>query len=125
MHAKIVALSAFFAVVAAGGYAPPTNNLPNLPNLPNGPDHPNLPNGPNHPNLPPKNDNNNGQNKPVSSGNKCNVGELQCCNSVQSANSDAVAKVCESLGIAAGSVTGLVGLTCDPVSVIGVGGNSW
>jgi hypothetical protein len=35
-----------------------------------------------------------------------------------------VASLLGLLGIALGSVTGLVGLTCSPLSIIGAGGNS-
>jgi len=56
---------------------------------------------------------------------QCNTGTLQCCNSVQSANSSAVATLLGLLGIPIQGVTGLVGVTCSPLSVIGVGGSGW
>ncbi|THV02181.1 fungal hydrophobin [Dendrothele bispora CBS 962.96] len=55
---------------------------------------------------------------------QCNTGPVQCCDSVQDANSDAATALFHKLGITAESVTGQVGITCSPVSVIGVGGNS-
>ncbi|KAK7438441.1 Hydrophobin-3 [Stygiomarasmius scandens] len=55
---------------------------------------------------------------------QCNTGALQCCNSVQAANSSAVSTLAGLLGIVLGPITGQVGLTCNPISVIGVGGNS-
>ncbi|KAF4621107.1 hypothetical protein D9613_000147 [Agrocybe pediades] len=55
---------------------------------------------------------------------QCSTGNLQCCNSVQDASSPTVTSLFGLLGIAVGSVTGLVGVTCSPISVIGIGGNS-
>ncbi|KAG7439269.1 hydrophobin-251 [Guyanagaster necrorhizus] len=52
----------------------------------------------------------------------CASGTAQCCNSVQSSSSSIVQTLLGLLGIAVGSVTGNVGLTCDPITVIGVGG---
>ncbi|KAF8881624.1 fungal hydrophobin-domain-containing protein [Infundibulicybe gibba] len=45
---------------------------------------------------------------------------LQLC----SADSSAVGLLAGLLGIVLGPITGLVGLTCSPLSVIGIGGNS-
>ncbi|KAF4618941.1 hypothetical protein D9613_010139 [Agrocybe pediades] len=56
--------------------------------------------------------------------NVCDTGSLQCCQSTQSATSQPVASLLGLLGIALGSVTGLVGLTCSPITAIGVSGNS-
>ncbi|KDR81102.1 hypothetical protein GALMADRAFT_60808 [Galerina marginata CBS 339.88] len=55
---------------------------------------------------------------------QCNTGGLQCCNSVQAANSPSLATIFALLGIVVGSVTGQVGVTCSPITVIGAGGNS-
>ncbi|KAH9477480.1 sc3 hydrophobin [Psilocybe cubensis] len=55
---------------------------------------------------------------------QCNTGDLQCCNSVQAGDSDAVSSILGLLGIVLQDVTALVGLNCSPLSVIGIGGNS-
>ncbi|THU91475.1 fungal hydrophobin [Dendrothele bispora CBS 962.96] len=55
---------------------------------------------------------------------ECTTGPIQCCNSVQSADSPAVAGLLGLLGIVVQDVTALVGVNCSPISVIGVGGNS-
>ncbi|KAF5367355.1 hypothetical protein D9615_010275 [Tricholomella constricta] len=60
----------------------------------------------------------------VPSGNQCSSGAIQCCNSVQDADSAAVAVLTGLLGIVLSSLTGQVGVNCTPISVIGVGGNS-
>ncbi|WP_394841005.1 hydrophobin family protein [Pendulispora brunnea] len=53
----------------------------------------------------------------------CNVGAVQCCNSVQSADDPSVQALLSNLnGTAAPDA--LVGLQCNPISVIGAGGNS-
>ncbi|KAH9476556.1 Fruiting body protein SC1 [Psilocybe cubensis] len=55
---------------------------------------------------------------------QCNTGELQCCNSVQAANSSGATSLLGPLGIVLGDVTALVGINCSPISVVGVVGNS-
>ncbi|THU98549.1 fungal hydrophobin [Dendrothele bispora CBS 962.96] len=55
---------------------------------------------------------------------QCNTGPIQCCNSVQSASSNAVGLLLGLLGVVLGDANVLVGVTCSPISVIGVGGNS-
>ncbi|GLB38125.1 putative hydrophobins [Lyophyllum shimeji] len=60
----------------------------------------------------------------AAAGGQCNTGEMQCCNSVQNADTPSVAALLGVLGVAAQGVTGQVGVTCSPISVIGGGGNS-
>ncbi|KAF8153772.1 fungal hydrophobin-domain-containing protein [Crassisporium funariophilum] len=55
---------------------------------------------------------------------QCNTGDLQCCNSAQAANSAAASALLGLLGIVVQDVTAIVGITCSPITAIGVGGNS-
>ncbi|THV02185.1 fungal hydrophobin [Dendrothele bispora CBS 962.96] len=55
---------------------------------------------------------------------QCNTGDLQCCNSVQSSDNKSLAGLLGLLGVVLGGVAVPIGLTCDPISVIGIGGNS-
>ncbi|KAF8161404.1 hypothetical protein B0H34DRAFT_796202 [Crassisporium funariophilum] len=57
-------------------------------------------------------------------GGSCNTGAIQCCNSVQSSTSTNIASLAGLLGLDLGSLGALVGLTCNPISVLGLGGNS-
>eukprot|EP00753_Platysulcus_tardus_P009143 PLAT1827.2.p3 GENE.PLAT1827.2~~PLAT1827.2.p3 ORF type:complete len:112 (-),score=0.92 PLAT1827.2:121-456(-) len=52
---------------------------------------------------------------------QCTTGELQCCQSVQAATDPSLTNLLGSLGIIVGDITGLVGLTCSSINVIGVG----
>ncbi|KAK0240766.1 hydrophobin-251 [Armillaria nabsnona] len=54
-------------------------------------------------------------------GGKCNTGSLQCCKSVQDPSSSAVQSALGALNIPIGIVTANVGLTCDPITVVGLG----
>ncbi|KAF9483032.1 fungal hydrophobin [Pholiota conissans] len=56
--------------------------------------------------------------------NQCNTGSLQCCSSVQSASSSLVAVLLGLLGVVAGDLTGQVGVTCSPITVVGASGTS-
>ncbi|OSD08042.1 fungal hydrophobin [Trametes coccinea BRFM310] len=81
---------------------------------------------------------------PAPTGSTCSTGSLQCCNSVQSvsaasfasssshasmhpltfgaqSDSNAITAILGLLGIVLGDITGLVGLGCSPISVVGVG----
>ncbi|KAI5899107.1 fungal hydrophobin, partial [Schizophyllum commune H4-8] len=56
--------------------------------------------------------------------NKCNTGEVQCCNQVTTPKDAAQSDVTAGLiGALIGPITGpLVGLHCSPLSLVGVGG---
>ncbi|KAK0225278.1 hydrophobin-251 [Armillaria fumosa] len=54
-------------------------------------------------------------------GGSCNTGSFQCCKSVQDPSSSAVQSALGLLNIPIGDVTANVGLTCDPITVIGLG----
>ncbi|KAF9005207.1 fungal hydrophobin-domain-containing protein [Cyathus striatus] len=55
---------------------------------------------------------------------QCNTGSLQCCNSVQNSSDAGIAGLLGLLGVALQGLTGQVGVTCSPIDVIGLGGNS-
>ncbi|KAK0448696.1 hydrophobin-251 [Armillaria borealis] len=57
-------------------------------------------------------------------GGKCNTGSAQCCKSVQDPKSDAVQNALGVLGIPIGEITANVGLTCTPITVLGLGTTS-
>ncbi|KAF8810455.1 hydrophobin [Phlegmacium glaucopus] len=56
------------------------------------------------------------------SSNQCNSGSLQCCNSTSTASDPVTSLLLGLLGINVGSVTGIVGLTCSPLTIIGASG---
>ncbi|KAI0750501.1 fungal hydrophobin [Fomes fomentarius] len=58
---------------------------------------------------------------PNSSPAGCATGAIQCCESVQSAGSAAAAPILKAIGVDVQDVNALVGLTCTPISVVGVG----
>ncbi|EKM81506.1 hypothetical protein AGABI1DRAFT_36491 [Agaricus bisporus var. burnettii JB137-S8] len=62
---------------------------------------------------------------PPATGSQCNAvgGDINCCNSLQQADDPVVKLLAGLLGIVLGPVEALIGLTCNPISVIG-GGNS-
>ncbi|KAF9465665.1 hydrophobin [Collybia nuda] len=65
-------------------------------------------------------------NTPTTPASQCNTGDLSCCNSTQesSALTGPVAALLGLLGIDIRSITGIVGLTCSPLTIIGGGGSS-
>ena len=68
----------------------------------------------------------NGGNSSGSGSGSCSTGPLQCCESVQAANSPAAATLLASIGVVVQDIDVLVGLTCSPITVIGVGsGGTW
>ncbi|KAF9478132.1 fungal hydrophobin, partial [Pholiota conissans] len=54
----------------------------------------------------------------------CNTGSIQCCSSVQSSSVTGLSELAGLLGIALPDLTALVGLTCSPLNVLGIGGTS-
>lgn len=50
--------------------------------------------------------------------NSCNVGSLNCCDSVQNAGSPAASEMLGSLGVVLQDLNVPVGLTCTPLSVV-------
>ncbi|KAH7917086.1 fungal hydrophobin, partial [Leucogyrophana mollusca] len=52
---------------------------------------------------------------------QCNTGPVQCCDSTTSAITPSLTTLLTSLGISASSVAVPIGLTCTPISVVGVG----
>ncbi|OCB86232.1 fungal hydrophobin [Sanghuangporus baumii] len=55
------------------------------------------------------------------SASQCNTGELQCCDSVQSSSSNAIAALLSILGVVLQGVDVPVGVTCSPITVVGAG----
>ena len=55
----------------------------------------------------------------------CSTGPIECCESVTKASDPAAAGILKSIGVVVQDVDALVGLTCDPISVVGVGSSSW
>ncbi|KAF9443406.1 fungal hydrophobin [Macrolepiota fuliginosa MF-IS2] len=57
--------------------------------------------------------------------NKCNVGSLQCCKSVQDGSDKSALNQLAALGLGAGNIKGLIGFECNPISAaIGAGTGS-
>nr|AGC26950.1 hydrophobin [Polyporus umbellatus] len=51
----------------------------------------------------------------------CSTGSIQCCNTVEDAKSASASLLLGLLGIVVGDITGLIGLNCSPLNVVGVG----
>ncbi|KAI0764926.1 hydrophobin [Fomes fomentarius] len=51
----------------------------------------------------------------------CSTGAVQCCQQTQDASSASSNIILGLLGIVLGPITGLIGLNCSPITVIGVG----
>ncbi|KAK0184036.1 hydrophobin [Armillaria mellea] len=60
---------------------------------------------------------------PRADGAPCATGTTQCCNSLQSPTSTIAQILSGLLGVPIGSITADIGLTCSPITVIGLGGN--
>ncbi|KAJ3486629.1 hypothetical protein NLI96_g4092 [Meripilus lineatus] len=58
---------------------------------------------------------------PIPAG-SCNTGPVQCCDSLQTAGNDpATTMLLGAIGVSVTDVNALIGLTCTPISVIGLG----
>ncbi|PPR08051.1 hypothetical protein CVT24_010850 [Panaeolus cyanescens] len=51
----------------------------------------------------------------------CNSGPVQCCNSLNDVSSFDATNIAALVGVAVSSLTGQVGVQCNPITVIGVG----
>ncbi|KAF8963577.1 fungal hydrophobin-domain-containing protein, partial [Flammula alnicola] len=54
----------------------------------------------------------------------CDTGSTVCCTSLQSSSTTGLAELAGLLGISLGSITPIVGLSCSPLNILGLGGNS-
>ncbi|KAK0470645.1 hydrophobin 2 [Armillaria novae-zelandiae] len=54
----------------------------------------------------------------------CSSGNMQCCQSVQSGSSSAVGLLLGLLNVVLSDVTALVGITCTPITIVGLNSNS-
>ncbi|KAI0738363.1 fungal hydrophobin-domain-containing protein [Daedaleopsis nitida] len=54
----------------------------------------------------------------------CSTAPIQCCQSTGKASDPAISGVLGGLGIVVQDVNALVGVTCSPISVVGVGSGS-
>ncbi|RDX51667.1 fungal hydrophobin [Lentinus brumalis] len=54
----------------------------------------------------------------------CSTGSIQCCDSVSKASDPTTSVLLGLLGVVVQGVDVLVGLTCSPISVVGVGSSS-
>ncbi|KAJ3490886.1 hypothetical protein NLJ89_g11395 [Agrocybe chaxingu] len=55
---------------------------------------------------------------------QCNTGPIQCCNTTGTTKDTPIAALLGLLGVVVQGVDVLIGVTCTPISVIGIGGNS-
>ncbi|KAF4618932.1 hypothetical protein D9613_009927 [Agrocybe pediades] len=54
----------------------------------------------------------------------CNTGDIQCCNTVMQSSTTTLGMLGGLLGLVLPTVTGLIGLNCSPLNILGIGGNS-
>ncbi|KAF8919519.1 fungal hydrophobin-domain-containing protein [Mucidula mucida] len=52
----------------------------------------------------------------------CSTAPIQCCDTVTTASDPAASSILSSIGVVVQDISALVGLTCSPITVIGVGG---
>ncbi|KAJ8455034.1 hypothetical protein ONZ51_g12678 [Trametes cubensis] len=53
---------------------------------------------------------------------QCNTGSIQCCETMTDSSNPAAQDLAGLLGIDLGGITGLVGMNCSPLTVVGVDG---
>ncbi|KLO14557.1 hypothetical protein SCHPADRAFT_903233 [Schizopora paradoxa] len=58
---------------------------------------------------------------------ECDVGSLSCCQSTQTAStaSSSLLGLLSILGVVLDGITGEIGVTCSPITGVGVSGTSW
>lgn len=57
---------------------------------------------------------------------ECTTGQAYCCNSTAQSQSEAGSKILAIVGLTAQGLTGMVGETCSPTTIVGLGkGASW
>ncbi|ESK92234.1 hydrophobin [Moniliophthora roreri MCA 2997] len=61
---------------------------------------------------------------PTEPASQCNTGPVQCCNSVSSSSDPVTSLVLALLGVVVQGINVPIGLTCNPITVIGAGANS-
>ncbi|KAF8881626.1 fungal hydrophobin-domain-containing protein [Infundibulicybe gibba] len=55
---------------------------------------------------------------------QCGTGNLQCCNSLERSDGSVVGLLLGLLGVVLQGVEALVGITCSPIDILGIGQNS-
>ncbi|EEB98014.1 hypothetical protein MPER_02558 [Moniliophthora perniciosa FA553] len=55
---------------------------------------------------------------------QCNTGSIQCCNTVDNASNEDVAKELGLVGLVIQDLNIPIGIQCNPIDIIGIGGNS-
>lgn len=61
---------------------------------------------------------------PTSTAGVCDSGAVQCCNQVTDSDDPVVGVLLGLLGIVLDGITGLIGLGCSPLTIVGVGSGS-
>ncbi|KAF8151743.1 fungal hydrophobin-domain-containing protein [Crassisporium funariophilum] len=54
---------------------------------------------------------------------QCNAGNLQCCNALERSDDSAVGVLLGLLGVVIQGVEAVVGITCSPIDILGIGQN--
>ncbi|TFK38445.1 fungal hydrophobin-domain-containing protein [Crucibulum laeve] len=55
---------------------------------------------------------------------QCGTGNLQCCNALERSDGSAVGVLLGLLGVVLQGVEALIGITCSPIDILGIGQNS-